>query len=429
MNLTKATVRRGDSCVTFPIRLPYWSTQSQLNRKVLGKPKRIHFDSRLPEQVLYEADISLSYEGEHHLHPFFLNTRVNKINPEINTPPDLMRKLEEEYEYFETRWPEREIKPKLYYDDQEDHENPTWVVELPPRSAFYSSYAYLFPALGFTDHKEMMRKISGRGARTSTIAVYGFFNFDQEDSRLYRAANSVFPNVKLEKLLPVNPRTDRRIVIPVKIQLQAEFMSPFQLLSMRPVHAGAQPMAAANATTAMNALRELATEFCQRANLKQTYINVFASGSGDNPDMLTLTSVTVPDARSILKIHLRPELEVLFNLPEHTPLVFPLGQSKSYVLDTSAKRRDPFYGLYPITIYCRGMGAADSYEEGEGYVSIFGVLTEKSEREKKIESDGLVFETDNSRLSLEFKSFAQNVITFKREQTVHLSIKFHSLSN
>jgi len=289
---------------------------------------------------------------------------------------------------------------------------------LPPFSALYTTFEDFFPAFRMTNQAMEDKTIGGRGSTPVTKRCFGYFNTSANIVR-FRSHDIVPPEMSTEDLLKIRLR-NRKITwnaafAPNNVQMQIEVGDqPSTHFST----AREEDLTLEGVTAAFENLTALARE---QLNLSQPVVRVHSSPDGSVSLCNNPVKEHMADYGSTVVLTMDPEAAVLLGLPPE--MSFPMDSAKYFPLRVRALLTDPFAGLYPVLVVARDFeGATRSYVEKLGDVAVLGILRPGGHMPH---SQGLTFENDRSRLTVEFydKSFRQ--ITFDNEYEFLLTLAFN----
>jgi hypothetical protein len=289
---------------------------------------------------------------------------------------------------------------------------------LPPHSAFYTTYENFFPAFLMAGQKTEERKIGGRGVMAMNKKVYGFFN-DLDSITTYESFDLILPEQTTFSLLDgyykfMLKKTFSQDVAPKEVQLQVEVND--------------QPMVAFDQDTPTELSLEDVTstldvvmdQVRKKMNVSVPLLRVHNSPDG-SVSLCNHQVERVPDYGVATHVTISQEMSDLMQLPLN--MVFPMDTVKYYRMKVRSRLTDPFVGLYPILLVAREIsGATRSFVEGLGDVPVLGMLRQGGQLPV---SQGLTFENDRTRLTVEFydKSFRQ--IVFDNDYEFLLMLLFN----
>jgi hypothetical protein len=427
MNQTRAEVREGDSVATFEIRKPRWTTQSSIDGKCSGKIMRLTFEAPQGAKMQYMISITLRREPVHRLYSFkLLNGGPGRIgNPQVNTPPDVLKRFDAKFQLAELRFPEARVLPFLEHRRVRLPDGtlfPCYYVTLPPCSSLYTTDRQFLTALGFSplQYAAKRRQILLRSGQSTgrEERVFGFFNYSETNNVTVYAENPMRPDQNLELYLGRDEELHR------EVQLQME-LSDFRSILL-PGDREEHPLDQETAIKQLNLLLRAVPGVC---NLVVPPVLAYPmTGSGTDPNKylsrIILVNRPVPNSNAWLEIEMPEYMLTCFELPSGKNLDFLLSVEREYHLEAGVVSRvDPFRGQYPVTILCKNYGEALSWVGGKGYVPLLAVMND-SGWDTSIYSEYTEFNTDTARLSLEFLNFASKPITFERDVNLHLLLKF-----
>jgi hypothetical protein len=427
MNFTSATVRAGENSANFSVRLPQVSTESHLNCKYRGYPLRLWFEpSPLPDDVRYQMVFDYDLDPGSRVYPFILATHKSKdAADKHNTPPDVISRLDVHRKAYIKIWPEFKEHPLIYYDQDTNRAEPGYVVQLPPRTAIYTTNRQLWYSMGFRSKVvEDQRVIGGRGSKIAKSVVHGFFNMQKTRVLEIKADVYIMPGQKLEDFLEEGQtRKAAEASMPARTQLQVEFLD---LEGVNLTYGGGAGYPA-DADTMIDRIREICKAFTDQYNLATNFIDCYPVTAGGNSKSgnLVLANRAMVGSKMQMSLRFGRELAQSLRLPAEHALIFALGTTRSYVLSLDDGRSDPFSGHYPVMVFSPGTGDPGNYVEGLGRLPFFACISELgSGGERKIYTEGVPFETDFSNLQLIFTDHSLKRIAFKKEAVMHLLLKF-----
>jgi hypothetical protein len=403
MNVTEARVRPGESLAVFPITVPRPAGIGSVYQRCVGKPRHLSYTGTAIREIPYEVRFWVIQHNK--TFPFVIKTDV----VDSNKPPKLEKKLKDHLATMSDIFPLQEALPDMYYDEDND-ELPHFVVELPPRTALYSSNMLFMLGLGFAKDnrlKEETREIGGRGKKKTTKQVYGFFNHGLK-AQTYRGG--VF-----HKGTPMNANVPKDIPMPDSMQVQVELndwgRQPLPLLASERQRWPA---------TKENAIRFLTLQLgriVRVVNLKENPFDV-VSGSGD---VVQISNRASAGAGMSIQIELNEEMLSAYGLTQGHLMTFPLSQTRSYELLVRSRKDDPFRGLYPIVMRASGSGLPISYVEGLGHISLFAYINDK----QPILTEGIRFETERNFLTIQFYDKNKQLVVFQDGHRIEMLMSFN----
>ena len=410
MNLTKAVVRRGQDHAVFPLHLPRWTDRASIIAPCLGKPRKFSSFVSAPREITLSCKFSLTHQTSFHS----FNLKGRKAEDEAQKPAGFARRLQVHLEAAgREKFPSFQTRPVITYDEDLAGGG-AMMLSLPPRSALYSTNENLFEALGFPDglvQSASAQVPTGTSGKMVVAQVYGLWNLQDENVIIYT-----------DPFTPTEMLSERfkawQIVMPINFRMQVEYLDwpPFLIVAPDPVREEPGEI--------MQALEELCQTASARFQLRTNPINI-ATTAAAGPTQLLLSCSGQAGAAVNFVMSFDDDSCQVFGLQPNHELSFSLNTSRTQILTLkSGTRRDPFLGLYPITLLSVGSGMAQSWVEGLGFVPVLGIVEDEK---KPIFSEGVVFETDLCSLRLEFFDFALRKITFQDDFFFFLTMDFKQI--
>ena len=410
MNLTKASLRSGQDYAVFPLHLPRWTDRASISAPCLGKIRKLSSFVSAPREITPRCSFSLTHQNKFHS----FNLKGRRADEDAQRPAGIARRLQAHLDTAgKEKFPSFQGRPVIQYDEDLPAGG-ALVLTLPPKTALYTTNEALFPALGFPDQLIESATVpvpTGSTGRMMHAQVFGLWN-EQADNVIYYT-DPFTPTETLKERF-----TAWEMTMPPSFRMQVEYLNwqPFFIETPAPVRE--EPGAI------MLALDWLCRTASARFQLKTSPINIATSAVGGPPQLL-LSCVGQPNASATFVMHFDDETCKVLGLVPLQEVSFALNTSRTQTMTLkSGMRRDPFLGLYPITVLSVGSGLAQSWVEGLGFVPVMGVVEDEK---KPIFSEGLVFETDLCSLHLEFYDFAQRKIVFQDNFDFFLTMEFKQI--
>ena len=412
INITEASVRVGEAVATFPITVPRPTGIDSAHQRCLGKLRHISFTGTDIREIPYHLHFWLVQNSRRY--SFMIKTDVL----DGNKPVKLSKKLGDHLVEASEAFPLQPDLPDLYYN-QDDEEDPHFELTLPGRSAFYSASELFFIGLGFFKHEHLRqetREVGGRrGQKKATKRVFGFFNTSTRVA-LFRgdtmhAGMSLNANVL---------QVFRDTPLPATMQLQVELLDwGRQVIQLPPGEPRRLP------ATKQNAVRLLSMQLRRVAvvlGLRENTMDVI-SGAGDT---VHISNRAFVHAGITLQIEFNAEMASAYGLDEGQMLVFPLDQTRTYDLQVRSVKDNPFIGLYPVIMKASGFGHPISFVEGLGHSTVFAYLNDAADKHP-ILTDGLMFATERTFVTIEFFDRNKQLIVFKDGHKIEILMSFQFL--
>lgn len=406
-NQTHATVRRGDTCASFPVSLPRSNGISSVNKRHRATPANL-----LCTGQAGNIDYSVFYRAE--LDKRTASFSVMTGARQRTSAQDMDRKMQGHFADIGSKFPllHPRLLPRIEYDDEMVHAERFQLV-LPPRTAIYSTSELFFPSLGFRDHPNLrvLWKQVGNRPTTAQTRVYGFYNASETDSFIVESTEIMPPKMTMAE------RLGDGAVFPnqMGVQLQMERLN-FRELYLANNEGLNVPV---NLTEAVNHLTLLLEQARIAAGLTMNLIDVVA-GTGNT---IYLTNRVFPEGGVSLTLFFPIQVSRALGLRDMQVLNFNFDVVRTFELNVKDKVPDPFQGRYPVHAVMCGFGEANSYLEGVGTVPIFATLIEGR---KKPLSDGAVIQNDRTYLTLEFRDREGERIAFQDAYVISMLLNFKS---
>ena len=408
MNQTRSTVRRGQDFAVFPVHLPRWTDRESIVKPCVGKIRKLVSFFNEAQEFELAASFSLLHQGN--IHSFSL--KGSTAEEDAQRAAGVARRLQSHLDDAAAKFPSFQSHPHFHYDDGLPGGG-AFVLDMPPRSSFFTTSSTFFSLLGFEDDDmdSTTRLVStSASGRMMNAMVYGFFNRFQENVQFYS-----------EPYTPTETLSERYKVVkegmPTSFRLQVEFMNwnPFRLESDEPLRE--------DPAAILLALDRLCQDATARFQLVANPLALtLAAAAVEGPPKLLLTCTGQQNARVTLVLKFEDESARALGLVDGQELSFALNATTTRTINTrSSLRRDPFAGLYPVTVLSVGSGLAQSWVEGLGFVPVMGIVEDEK---KPVYSEGAVFETDLCSLHLEFYDYAIRKITFQNDFIFNLTMDF-----
>jgi hypothetical protein len=418
LNQTSALVQAGATSATFNIRLPRWTGHDSTAESCMGVPRYLVVSPSTPRQIRYSLNYYFRMNSPQY--PFVVKTRGTNSSRKM---VDLGGRLAVHMAAAAAAFPLHASVPSLHYDT-EDENDPHYQVRLPPRSAMYSSSELFFTGLGFLDDEDPFESVStpqvtmgtigGRGRRRNNTKVWGFYNTRPDVIQVFRGA-SVGPDLTMDVVAAVGMESQ----FPNEMQVQIELFEIDNATDRQYVFLDQGLRAEASferATTAFEAMLE-----SLKAELNLTYQMIDVTTEGDGS--IVLTNRALPGSGATLIIVMDDEMAEAFDFPRQRSLIFYLDTVRSYTVKVPNARADPWQNRYPISLISLGTAPVTSYVEELGFVNLFGILRESGER-KPIESEGGLFHSHETFLTLQFRDSSRNLVAFKHNVQLDLMMRF-----
>jgi hypothetical protein len=410
MNVTTAKVRPGASGATFTITLPHWTGLTSTNKKCLGKPRHLSFNNVEPKDIHYSLNFRILHNKP--TFKFYLNTKVDPTND--NSAAKVGEKLDKHFTNVDRQWPILTKLPCVYYMEDND-EYPHFVVELPPRTAVYSSSKEFFAGLGFGLHDDLQRgykPMAERGTNVSLREVFGFFNAGME-AKVYEA-KTMRPNSTMQDWF-----ADGKI--PPFLFVQVEFLDTY-LGSM-----GLQSFRRAKyPASKRNAIPNIISIIERIRNHSGLMSNPFLVEAGPG-ETFSISNRAIEHSGITVEFYFNEDMAEAFGVDSADAMIFPLEATRTFTFSIRSTAIDPFLGRYPVLMKSSAFGSAVSYVDGiDGYQPIMAVINEMSDRYPII-TNGLVFDTDKTYLTVEFYDKNKQLVVFTEAREMSILFTFQSL--
>ena len=405
-----ALVRPGENLATFCIRLPRFTGLHSTNEKMLGQLVDLYATSTGNKRIPYNMTFWL--EQEQRYYNFFIKTNL----PQQNKISNVAAKLDTHFAAMEKEYPLMDELPSMTYN-QDDDENPHFELELPPRTAMYSSSELFFNSLGFAKNQRIQRAareitVAGRGGkRTSVREVWGVFN--RTAAHLLVLGDPIFPGGTMDAEVPEE-------AFPAQMHIQVEILNSGQLELQMP---DGEPEE--QEVTTDNAARLLDLQFeriRERLHLKVNPLEVITGRDG----LIYIGNRASPGSHLRLLLRFNDRMSEAFGWVPGQTIVFPLETARTYDINIAGPRDDPFEGLYPINLKMSSYGQAISYVDGVGYTAVMGWLRDRTDKRSLISSSN-IYVADGSYITIEFLDKFDNRVVFKDEHKITMLLMFQSL--
>ena len=255
----------------------------------------------------------------------------------------------------------------------------------------------------------------GRGAGVR-VKVWGFFNEHETDTLLVPAEKIMQPKTTMAERAGVMAN------LPGQMGLQVEIANP----RVKELVLAAGTNRPLNQDEAVFQLKLLLEQARLEAGLTENLLDVEAG----TQNHVYITNRLFLDAKTAAKtnagigfnIGFPPDLCVAFGLRLNQILTFNFSVVRTFELTIKDKVPDPFQGRYPINVIRVGGGEANSMIEGLGAVALVGTLNEIPPHI----SEGTVFYSDRTYLTVEFWDRARERVTFQDEYVMSMLLTFKS---
>lgn len=409
MNFTTCQVRPGDTSATFTITLPKPAGLATVNQKVMGKPKTLTFTPVGDRTVIYDFTYWVEYKRNRF--DFVLHTHDALKNKPASS---LDSKFRDHFRNVGKTWPLNQTLPHLYYDDDEvGHER--FVLQLPPRTALYSSSEYFFIGLGFGTHKFLRQNVRNMTVNRirSDRQVWGFFN-NSNEAMDYQGEE-------------MSPGTAMNVNVGIGQPLPANMTVVVELLnSNRHVARINLPAATEHAATPGRAERLISFLLERVVASLEWGANPFEVVAEPN-NVLTISNNAIPNSEIRFFMRFSDEFAEMFGLDAGHALSFDFDLPKKYELRLQPQQ-DPLAGKKPVMLKTNSFGPINSFVDGSGYQAVLGVILDYSDRHGYIiYSTGMVFDTDKTYLTIEFLDKNRQPIKFKQMFDINMMMTFKSL--
>jgi hypothetical protein len=414
MNMTKSTLRAGDSVARFEVRLPQWGALSSHNSKC--QARLVSLSGSVPATKKAKMKVSASFSRSEKRYPFRLLAPFapdNKFGTKAKTVGQVMGLLATHFGGVQEAFPLVEHDLNLWLDDA-DPGNQLVTLNLPPWSAFYTTYEYWWSSLRFADYRTESKKIGGRGSQSVTTRVWGYWN-ETREPMVIKSEEPVPAEAVMNALLNVVHKTN---LPPSTVQFQAEVENwpplPFELDDE-------VELTAEGVTAGFDQLFEKV-----RLNLNLAYRPLLTHTTPEG--RLSLTNYVVPrkpDYFSTFTVRFDRDLALALGVVD-APCHFQMDLVKHLPL-AGIKRKfaDPFEGRYPIMLVCTNHGEATSHVEGLEYVPILGVLTGMGTQLSPLP---MAFSADRQTAYIEFYDKSMNKLVFDVDVELFLLLEFTPVS-
>ena len=410
MNQTFATVRQGQTHATFPISLPRNKGISDVNKKCLGTPKHIGFFGK-PPNIDYRLEYAVLADSK--TYSFQMKTGPQ----DKTTGKDMLQKLQnhltkmgtEEYPLlFDHRL------PYITYNEEVDR----FEIDLPAKTSLYSSNEFLWPGLGFETNSALLSTTKDigpkRGKKTRT-RVFGFFNLDDTVGETVLAEKPMNLKDTMAEFLNILPEEFGNYVT-VQVEISDGQLVPVELMNNRGTD---KPV------TKKEAIRQLTTLFDlarRRAGLRENLIDIVPG----HDNIIYVTNRIFPKAGVGFTLLFSEAMSNALGITPGQLMTFNFEAPRTFQLSVQDSVSDPFTGKYPVQLRQCGFGEATSVREGNGTIAIIAFLNEKTDRHPII-SQGVVFTTDRTYLTVEFTDKNGDVIAFDRDLQIGMLLTFKML--
>jgi len=345
------------------------------------------------------------------LFPFGLKTSDAASNKAQN----LDEKFRGHMKDFAAQLPLLQTVPVLSYN-QDDPMACFFELELPPRTAFYTTNPLLFEGLrmdGNVEYHQAWRMIGAKGRRPTNKDVMGFFN--EGNATMSIQGDVIQPGMAVDAMVK-----EGRFPPMTYCQVEMLNTAPVRLWNVEG-EAIDQPATRENAVRVFQYMFDI----MRRAlDLTANMIDVAATGE----DTVTIRNRATPGANIRLVVRLNPELERAIDWPRGRLLEFPLDTVRTFDLKFKSTHAHPFLGadLFPVTMRAACFGNAVSYVQGVGEMTILGILDERGSKYPVL-SSGLLFSTDLTYLTVEFLDRHYRRIVFVDGHEIGMIMKFKSI--
>jgi hypothetical protein len=427
--LTKAEVYKGTSVANFPIRLPRFAGSAELNTNCIGFPVSIRTKPVRPggtKEVQYAASVSVGHDTN--TYPF----QMKNIYAPKKTVEEVVAAFQDHIDACSRVYPLMSELPTLVLEADawdEMGETATLSLNMPPKSSLYTTFVHLFPSMGF-DFKEMRSEeivIGGRGSSVGKKVVFGFFN-DSKEKRTFKSKIPMTWAMTMDFLW--KETATRTKDPPERVQFQVEMNNwigesviLMELLSF-------------SREDVIQGLDSLMAAISKRMNFYINMIEITAAGPRERTNIdisnrvlrsaREMTDPKTAEYISRMSIELGYELKRHLGISSNDKLMFSTDVERNYSFILQDTTADPFDSKYPVTMVSRGYGPSINYFVGLGYVPVFGMMTEDSSKRYivPVVSDGFIYNSDHTRLSIEFYDKAMNLIQFEEDTDMYLMMKF-----
>jgi hypothetical protein len=418
MNLSTALVRPGENVASFCIRVPRFQGLASSNMKSLGKLVDVTYTSTGVRTIPADMQFSMDYTQRR----FSFHIRTGKKSDNTNTK--VGKKFETHFADLAKEFPLLRAHPEITFNTDDEKDN-HYEIFLPARSSIYSSSEHFFRVIGFRNEtrvKTMRKDMAGLvGRKAVHKTVYCIIN-QNDHTPIDIRGDTVLAEDTLDDLLPSAPNVPLALpaVMPAAMHLQIEFLdsSTFALPGLTG-DALQQPATKENAVRLMNAQFE---RIRNTLGLKTNTFDVVPGGG----NTVYIGNRAFPGANVRLTVQFNAAMAEAFGWAPRQQMYFPLDSARTYDIQVQSNRADPFEGHYPIVMRMAGFGSSDSYIEGHGYNAVMGYLREKGEK-ISITTQGIVFDTDQAYVTMEFLNKRREVVTFREGHEISLLMTFKSL--
>ena len=407
INYFNAPVKDGDDMATFVISLPNWSGLGSVNTRTLATPRSLHFTTTSDKKVSFEVFFWAELDKRHY--PFTLMTD----NVESNKAENVAVKLKDHFDTMAKELPLLTNLPRITYNTEDD-DSPMFELNLPPRSAFYTTSDLLIKGLRFEKHpylKNYNRAIGAKGRRAMLKRVYGFFNNTGETWTI--RGGEMLPGVSMDAIIGQK-------AFPKSVLCQVEMTNTSRMRVPGP--RGETRLQVASNANALRIWKQQLAEILTHLGLPEDTLTAEAAPN----DSIIISNTVTPNAGLKVGLEFNAALTEVLDLTPGQQLLFNLAKQQNHVLAIKKTKEDPFFGLYPIMVRASAFSNAISWVDGIGEVTVFGIIDEKTSRHPII-STGLVFGTDKTRLTIQFYDKARRLITFKQGHNIGMLMHFRSI--
>jgi hypothetical protein len=411
MNVTTARVRPGESAATFCVRLPRFQGQASSNMKAIAKPVDFSFTGTDVRTVPVNLSLGLAYAEKKF--SFHIQTGKRKQNELGNVG----KKMDTHFKALAKAFPLAEKLPSLYLNKDDDH-NVHFHVILPPRTSIYSTSEVFFKSLGLPGVNVGLSQMgiireAGEPETANTKEVWGLFNASYRQIE-FRGEVLTTPGITMNDMVPLGT------TFPDSIHIEVDLMDERRLQLPAPPH---EPLL--QPVTKINMMSILRLQFERMSKLLNMKINLMEVVPGPG-NIIYIKNRSFPGTGMVVTVDFTPEMAAACGWTSGLQLVLPLEDSRTYQLDPTSSKENPFAGKFPICVRMAGFGDCNSFIDGHGYSSILAYLREKAGH-IDIVTPGLLFDTDCTVMTLEFLDKNRQIVSFDEAHEITILMAFKCL--
>jgi hypothetical protein len=406
---TVATLPIGASSANFSMRLPREDGTVIRYTKLLGKPESLVAKYR-GKLFKYGVRASLTFADNFH------NFSLKDVFAKGKTFEDVHNRVRDHLDKYMAPKFEALVEelPNLYLDTTSPTE-PVFVLSLPPHTGIYTGYDMFFQGLGFDpatmqEFEATFNKARKTAKPASVTKAYGMVN---QTDRHFIVQSEVLQS-------HLQPHNLAGGVGPKEVQIQVFVDNAEELY-----YYGLDEYLPGKRSMMISFMREMELIIEKmRVGMRNPQTTLELMVLSKEQASIVSKPFVLTNNDAVIKFMFDDETAAALKEVQRRLITFSMSRPSVFTLDLGrVSEMDPLDGLYPIKMFCRGMGPSNCWVSGLGYMSKLGDVRDGLPPI----SEGVIFESDNANLRIEFFDATMSPLRLDEEIDLYLMMRFSSL--